>query len=262
MAVIILYLCLLSCSSTLSWLPTGSKYQAFESKYVNLPKVSRMRNFVCPVVDDGKFRAKRIQIYSSFWPSWTNLMNLQKIFSKPTRKEQDAPGFFNRDLEITDMKTILNGTPSLTIMLGPPSTGKTRLMKHLLDLKKTDGTPEFHAINLNLRGLPLGKGEQLWDLIASNSRLASEKDKAWISLASSSSKINSLKVSTSGIKVSLAVEQTSRPNSNGFDSFVESVPVWNDDGDSDTPFVLVIDEANSLKKLAESDRLVSRNLEF
>jgi Cdc6-like AAA superfamily ATPase len=211
-----------------------------------------MRNFLCPAVD-GKFRAKSMQIYSSFWPSWINPMQLKKVFSKPIRDEQDAPYFFNRDSEVTRVKTILKGPPKFTIMLGPPSTGKTRLMKHVLNSKRNDGSLEFHAINMNLRGVALNTGKQFWELVERNSKLASEKDKAWISLAISSSKINSLKVSTGGIEVGL--EKLTQQNRHLLDSFVESVPIWKDG--SDTPFVLVVDEANALKKLAENDRSVS-----
>jgi len=149
------------------------------------------------------------------------------------------------------LKRILHEPPMVTVMLGPPSTGKTRLMNRVVSSLKADGTPEFHALNINLRGVTLNTGKEFWDYIGSNSRIASDADKAWKLFAETASKIRALKFF--GLKVDL--EEWQARNLHILDSFVGSVPTWT--GGSGIPFVLVIDEANALKKLASKDYSVS-----
>ncbi len=48
------------------------------------------------------------------------------------------------------------------------------------------------------------------------------------------------------------------PNKSDLESFAKSVPIWK--RGTDVPFVLVIDEANALKRLAENDYSVSQHL--
>jgi AAA+ ATPase superfamily predicted ATPase len=183
---------------------------------------------------------------------------VQNSFSNAAQGEKDPRLFFNREMEITALRTILNGPPRLTVMLGPPSTGKTRLINRVVSSLNVDGTPEFHAININLRGTALSSGKQFWEYVESTSRTASAADKAWTLFAESASKIKSLKISLTGLEVGL--QESSIPNKYDLESFPKSVPIWK--RGTDVPFVLVIDEANALKKLAENDYSVRRILEL
>ena len=126
-------------------------------------------------------------------------------------------------------------------------------MNRVITLKKADGTPEFHALDVNLRGVALDTGTVFWEHLARKSRIASAADKAWSLFADTLSKINSLKISTSGLELGFDGSKTSYTYS--YDSLVQAVPTW--DKSSDTPFVMVIDEANALKQLAKKDHSVS-----
>ena len=141
-------------------------------------------------------------------------------------------------------------------MLGPPSSGKTRLVNRVISSLNVDGSPEYHAININLRGAALSSGKQFWEYVESTSRTASAADQAWKLFAESASKIKSLKISVTGAEVGL--QESNIPNKSDLESFAKSVPIWK--RGTDVPFVLVIDEANALKRLAENDYSVRQHL--
>ena len=120
-------------------------------------------------------------------------------------------------------------------------------MNRVITLKKADGTPEFHALDVNLRGVALDTGTVFWEHLARKSRIASAADKAWSLFADTLSKINSLKISTSGLELGFDGSKTSYTYS--YDSLVQAVPTWGKS--SDTPFVMVIDEAKASISLAK-----------
>ena len=128
-------------------------------------------------------------------------------------------------------------------------------MNRVITLKKADGTPEFHALDVNLRGVALDTGTVFWEHLARKSRIASAADKAWSLFADTLSKINSLKISTSGLELGFDGSKTSYTYS--YDSLVQAVPTWDKIKISGAPFVMVIDEANALKQLAKKDYSVS-----
>jgi AAA+ ATPase superfamily predicted ATPase len=171
------------------------------------------------------------------------------MFSNAMQVEKDPRFFFNREMEIANLRAIFHGPPRLTVMLGPPSTGKTRLVNRVVSSRKVDGMPEFHSLPINLRGVALNTGKQFWEHIESTSVTASAADKAWGLFAESASKVRSLKLSVTGLEVGL--QESSISYKFDFDSLAQAVPIWN--CGSGVPFVLVIDEASGLKKLAQSD---------
>jgi hypothetical protein len=166
------YILLLSacCSDTiLCWLTnTGNKirYSIIESKkfksfcskhnYCSFNSLVAASNQGHPAYSRG--------LSSSIVPSTT-----QKMFSNDGQIEEDPRFFFNREWEINALRTILNGPPRLTVMLGPPSTGKTRLLNRVISSLNVDGSPEYHAININLRGAALTSGKQFWEYVESTS---------------------------------------------------------------------------------------------
>jgi AAA+ ATPase superfamily predicted ATPase len=166
--------------------------------------------------------------------------------------------FFGREMEIAGLRAIFHGPPRLTVMLGPPSTGKTRLVNRVVSSRKIDGTPEFHSLTINLRGVALNSGKQFWEHIESTSGTASAADNAWALFADSASKIRSLKLAVTGLEVGLL--ESSIQYKFDFDSLAKAVPILK--CGSDVPFVLVIDEANAFKKLAENDYSVRTPLEL
>lgn len=63
--------------------------------------------------------------------------------------------FFNRAKEIRDIRAILDNDPGCTVVLGGPSSGKTRLLKHVLS------SEEYAPIILDLRDSPVNNYQQL-----------------------------------------------------------------------------------------------------
>src|SRR5947209_2340109 len=63
--------------------------------------------------------------------------------------------FYDRATEIKEMNVLLHGKPVLTVMLGPPSSGKTALMEHVLQQSQPDdeNTPMYHHLNIDLRSV-------------------------------------------------------------------------------------------------------------
>ena len=241
--------------TTMCWLiSTGNEIQfcGFEPNFFK--EFRQQKNF-CPVVFKivGNRRHLNSAHSCSLLSSCIFSSVVRKIFSKSVQVEQDPRFFFNRDNETTALRAIFNGPPRLTVMLGPPSTGKTRLVNRVVSSLKADGTPEFHALNINLRGVALNSGKQFWEHVESSSRIASAADKAWSLFAESSSKIRSLKLSVTGLEA--GIQELNSPCKNYLDSLAKAVPVWK--GGSDVPFVLVMDEANALKILAANDFSVS-----
>lgn len=178
-------------------------------------------------------------------PSWlrNTFSRLRNIFSEKSLQppENDSRMFFNREMEIAELKQKFYGPPRFTVMLGPPSTGKSRLINQVLSSLRADGTREFHALKINLRGLE------------SNTRNASAVDDAWRSFVEMSSRIDSIEMSS----LKFGVLQGSNQNKYQelVDSLVQAVPVWTKG--SDRPYILVVDEVNSLKTLANNDDSVS-----
>ena len=76
--------------------------------------------------------------------------------------------------------------------------------------------------------------------------------------------MNSLKVSTHGLEMSFEQSKISYTQALALDSLVQAVPgnflavpAWSKSSESDLPFILVIDKANTFKQLDMNDHLVS-----
>ena len=59
--------------------------------------------------------------------------------------------FYNRKAEVKRLNNILKKKPALTVLLGPPSSGKTALVKKVVEQVNNEG-PLFHPLQINLRG--------------------------------------------------------------------------------------------------------------
>ena len=73
--------------------------------------------------------------------------------------------FFNRTKEIKQITaTLTSPKPQFTVMLGPPSSGKTALMRHII--KQTDHNgPLFHPIRIDLRSVDISAKDVLYSSI-------------------------------------------------------------------------------------------------
>ncbi|KNZ54249.1 hypothetical protein VP01_29g4 [Puccinia sorghi] len=62
-------------------------------------------------------------------------------------------GFFNRAQEVEGLSDLLKKKPQFTVLLGPPSSGKTALAQHVTSKTQLDNTPEFHPLTIDLRAV-------------------------------------------------------------------------------------------------------------
>ena len=88
------------------------------------------------------------------------LKNLCRRISTPT--------FFNRSFEVKELTQILHDDPILTVMLGPPSSGKTALVRHVVEQRNENG-PLFHPLRINLRGADINSPDSLYDVLCNSS---------------------------------------------------------------------------------------------
>lgn len=213
----------------------------------------RHSNFPKPIL--RAFRT-RYRVSASLLSSW-----LRFFPPKPVEvQEQESREllFFNRELEIRKLTNLFHGLPKFTLVLGPPSTGKTRLIDHVTRSVKADGTRNYHVLQMNLRGVEIENGQALWRYVEDLSLDVSTFDKAWRSFARAVSRIRISKTLASNVEVEVGrSDSTIETAKNNLFHLIESIPVWDGLSASDRPFVLVVDEANALKNLASGDFPVS-----
>ena len=87
--------------------------------------------------------------------------------------------FFNREDEVRLLTEKLRGPPLFTILIGPPSTGKTALARHVLESTFPNGTNMFHSIFMNLRGVQITSKQDLVEAMREAAETASNKDSAF-----------------------------------------------------------------------------------
>ena len=89
---------------------------------------------------------------------WTKRIAVKKTvlhaaFTTSGNKNRDL--FFNRVEEVKKMTTLLEGDPQFTVLLGPPSSGKTRFIRHVVEQKDPHlmvfQQAKFFPLFLNLR---------------------------------------------------------------------------------------------------------------
>lgn len=155
-----------------------------------------------------------------------------------------SSGFFNRGKEIKQITaTILRETPQITVMLGPPSSGKTAFMRHIVEQGDQHG-PLFLPIRLNLRALNIYAQESLY-----SSFLDQVSGPPWNlfgRIASFEIGGMSVTATSQGQKLSNLVELLNvlKSNLRTFDPM-----------HGERPVVLVVDEANKFKLMENKDDL-------
>ena len=97
-------------------------------------------------------------------------------YSSSNKKYVD---FYNRQEEVTKLTNRLNGAPSFTIMLGPPSSGKTALVRHVVTQRQEDGTPMFHLIFIDLRGVDVSSKNRFKSRFMNKTWTATQTDPFW-----------------------------------------------------------------------------------
>ena len=155
--------------------------------------------------------------------------------------------FFNRDKEVKQIISTLSAeNPKLTVMLGPPSSGKTALMRHIIE-QKDNGAPLFHPLRIDLRAVDIAAQDSLFSAV-----LRQVSGPEWNLFK----KLKSFKLQAPG-DVALTAKFHDHKQSNLIDLLdagkAEFRPhnIWH----GERPVVLVVDEANELKNLKNKDDL-------
>ena len=174
----------------------------------------------------------------------------------PGHEAPKSSDFFNRRAEIDRITSMLFADPVLTILLGPPSSGKTRLVEHCSRLKDADGNPLFHCLTVNLRGVRMDTEESFLRYFFGEAKQAADADRKWKVF------LNILRgfILKFGLKYGPASGslELKGPGSNfgqpsSLSNLMGGIP---ERQDQDRPYVLVVDEANNLRNLADNDKEV------
>jgi hypothetical protein len=157
--------------------------------------------------------------------------------------------FFNREIEIREFHSILDNEPQITVVLGGPSTGKSRLLTHIL----RDPAGHYAPVHINLRGIAIQDYQQLGEQLMS-------KVSAWATPASPLHKLlEAGKVIAGGASISVpgiaevilpnwnqSSERTLEDFTNTLDLLKTALPIWRLRTGTQRKPVLFIDEANLL----------------
>ena len=166
--------------------------------------------------------------------------------------------FFNREDEVRFLTETLRGPPLFTILIGPPSTGKTALARHVLESTFPNGTNMFHSIFMNLRGAQITSKQDLVEAMREAAETASNKDS---SLTNFWERIQSMKfdfrqggtLTGFGAATELKMRDPATRGKRFLNCLVDTIPKSVADN---VPYVMVVDEANTLKDLASRDNTV------
>lgn len=69
---------------------------------------------------------------------------------------------------MTQLTSRLKLAPSFTVLLGPPSSGKTALVKHVVEQRDKNG-PLFHPLQIDLRGTSAISPDSLYESLCASS---------------------------------------------------------------------------------------------
>mmetsp|Transcript_51826 Transcript_51826/g.108297 ORF Transcript_51826/g.108297 Transcript_51826/m.108297 type:complete len:455 (-) Transcript_51826:655-2019(-) len=165
-----------------------------------------------------------------------------------SQPQSQRPFFFNRETETKFLTKKLYEDPVFSVVIGPPSCGKSALINHVLDQKLDDGRNAFHAIRIDLRGGFITDKTSLRSVLLDKSGSAASGDGAWSMFTRS---LRSLEISGPRWKIILGLTQQNKTFD--LDRLIPTIPRWPFGGDG-RPFVLFIDEANELSTLAANDQ--------
>jgi hypothetical protein len=137
--------------------------------------------------------------------------------------------FFNREIEIRELRSILDNEPQITVVLGGPSTGKSRLLAYNLH----DSAGHYAPVHIDLRGIAVQSFQQLGEQLMS-------KVPAWATPANPLHKLlEAGKVIAGGASVSVpgiaevilpnwtqSSERTLEDFTNTLDLLKTALPIW------------------------------------
>ncbi|KAA1079162.1 hypothetical protein PGT21_002008 [Puccinia graminis f. sp. tritici] len=174
------------------------------------------------------------------FPSRTSAQSFYNTYGS-----EHAARFYNRPREVKELVIRLKDEPTFTVLLGPPSSGKTALARAVTSLRRADQTPEFHPLTIDLRAADTMKnGSFLNAFLLQGQRHAIEGGwwNKWLS---------GLEVSAGGVSAKFG-NKTVFPASAGniFDDLATQLKPW-DLVHGGRPPIIVVDEANFFKRIED-----------
>ena len=166
--------------------------------------------------------------------------------------------FFNQEDEVRFLTEKLRGPPLSTILIGPPSIGKTALARHVLESKFPNGTNMFHSIFINLFGIQITSKKDLVEALREAAETESNKDSSFSKFLEG---IKSMKfdfrqggtLTGFGAATEVKMRDPATRDKQFLHCLVNNIPKSVADN---VPYVMVVDEANTFKDLASRDNTV------
>ncbi|KAI7943299.1 hypothetical protein MJO29_013143 [Puccinia striiformis f. sp. tritici] len=162
--------------------------------------------------------------------------------------------FYNRSKEVAQLSRHLNNEPRFLVLLGPPSSGKTALTQYVTSRRRTDNTPEFHSLTIDLRSMDCLQGSFLRALV--NGCLDPKAPTSfWSDL------LPRLKISHQDLLIRSRhdVDRSSNMAGEIFEQMGKNLRPWSG-WHGERPPVLVIEEANAFKDM--HDDVITTFLRF
>ena len=157
------------------------------------------------------------------------------------------PFFFNRDREIESFTNIFSGEPSLSVILGPPSCGKTALIRKVVKDTRVEDAPRFHPVILDGRGGQFHSVENVY--FSLSGQFDEFADRAM-------KKLDKFEIDLTGLRISYSQDKDKDKKiivSDLFDKISSKLPNWSFWSGRDVPSpILVVDEVNLLGQFGEN----------
>ncbi|OAV93885.1 hypothetical protein PTTG_27130 [Puccinia triticina 1-1 BBBD Race 1] len=153
-----------------------------------------------------------------------------------------ARTFYNQSVEVKELTSLLKLSPLFRVILGPPSSGKTALVREVASQKRLDDTPEFHSLTINLRSVDTSEHGSFMKAFVKHAHMAD----SFRDVVSSISKVEALGFSAKFRETKISTESAA----NIFEDFGNRLKPWKISHGS-RPCVLIIDEANVFQEMSD-----------
>ena len=170
------------------------------------------------------------------------------VFARTLATTTTGDDFFNRDIEIRALRRILDNEPQVTVVLGGPSTGKSRLLTHILH----DPAGHYAPVHINLRGVAIQDYQELGEQLVSKVPVWTSKENAPQALPDATKR--TVGGASKNIEMpdwTKPLERTLKDFTSTLDLLQAALPEWRLRTGTQRKPVLFIDEANKLGRISK-----------
>ncbi|KAI7954155.1 hypothetical protein MJO28_006702 [Puccinia striiformis f. sp. tritici] len=165
-----------------------------------------------------------------------------------------AVGYYNRAIESDELLRTLKGKARFTVLLGPPSSGKTALMQHVASSIRSDGTVDFHPLTVDLRGVSAFEKRGFLNAFLRKGSKAGKLVKNY------ETAFSQVEMSAAGLSLKFGgIQFSDVPAGTIFDELADQLRSWSS-LHGHRPPVLIIDEANAFQRT--DDETMAAFLDF